>query len=111
MGKLYDSLLSDSSSNISRGTEVFRKRPRRRASEPTAKQILVQQRKNASYDFFNTYKESAKNYPDAADLQSVTINLYPIKTTSTSLSKPAQLRAELKQQSSAFVAAFSLTGF
>lgn len=69
MGKLYDSLLSGSSGKIGRvvvanlyGTEILRKRPRRRTSEPTAKQILVQQRMTSSYDFLNPYKEIAKNY-------------------------------------------------
>ncbi|MFA7448726.1 MAG: DUF6266 family protein [Weeksellaceae bacterium] len=69
MGKLYDSLLSGSSGKIGRvvvanlyGTEVLRKRPRRRTSEPTAKQNLVQQRMISSYDFLNPYKEIAKTY-------------------------------------------------
>ena len=69
MGKLYDSLLSGSSGKIGRvvvanlfGTEVLRKRPRRRTSEPTAKQVLVQQRMSLSYDFISPYKEFAKTY-------------------------------------------------
>lgn len=69
MGRLYDSLMSGSSGKVGRvvvanlyGTEVLRKRPRRRTSEPTAKQKLVQQRMIASYDFLNPYKEIAKTY-------------------------------------------------
>ena len=69
MGKLYDSLLSGSSGKIGRvvvvnlyGTEILRKRPRRRTSEPSAKQVLVQQRMTSSYDFLNPYKEIAKIY-------------------------------------------------
>lgn len=69
MGKLYDSLLSGSSGKIGRlvvanvyGTEILRKRPRKRTSQPTAKQNLVQLRMKRSYDFILPYKEFAKEY-------------------------------------------------
>lgn len=69
MGRLYDSLLSGSSGKVGRvvvanlnGTEVLRKRPRRRTSEPTPKQALVQQRMARSYEFLTPYKEFAKNF-------------------------------------------------
>lgn len=69
MGKLYDSLLSGSSGRIGRlvvanvdGTEILRKRPRKRTSQPSAKQNLVQLRMKRSYDFILPYKEFAKEY-------------------------------------------------
>lgn len=69
MGRLYDSLLSGSSGKVGRvvvanlyGTEVLRKRPRRRISEPTPKQALVQERMTKSYEFLTPYKEFAKQY-------------------------------------------------
>ena len=69
MGKLYDSLLSGSSGKIGRlvvanlfGTEILRKRPRKRTAAPTDKQLLVQQRMKRSYDFILPYKEFAREY-------------------------------------------------
>lgn len=69
MGRLYDSLLSGSSGKVGRvvvanvyGNEILRKRPRRRTSEPTPKQALVQERMTRSYDFLLPYKDFAKNY-------------------------------------------------
>lgn len=69
MAKLIDSLLSGSSGKVGRvvvsnlyGTEILRKRPRRRTSEPTAKQQLIQTRMTLSYQFLNPYKEFAKKY-------------------------------------------------
>jgi hypothetical protein len=69
MAKLIDSLLSGSSGKVGRvvvsnlyGTEILRKRPRKRTSEPTPKQQLVQIRMALSYQFLNPYKEFAKKY-------------------------------------------------
>lgn len=69
MGKLNDSLLSGSSGRTGRlvvanvsGTEILRVRPRKRTGQPSAKQLLIQERMKQCYDFILPYKAFASLY-------------------------------------------------
>lgn len=69
MGKLNDSLLSGSSGRTGRlvvanvaGTEILRVRPRKKTKEPSAKQLLIQERMKKCYDFILPYKAYASLY-------------------------------------------------
>ncbi|WP_027383550.1 DUF6266 family protein [Epilithonimonas caeni] len=63
MGKLYDSLLSGTSGRTGRivvanvyGNEITRTRPRKRNTQPTAKQLLIQNRMKRCAEFMQSYK-------------------------------------------------------
>ncbi|MPT31120.1 MAG: hypothetical protein E2600_05505 [Chryseobacterium sp.] len=63
MGKLYDSLLSGTSGRTGRivvanvyGNEITRTRPRKRNAQPTAKQLLIQNRMKRCAEFMQSYK-------------------------------------------------------
>lgn len=69
MGKLNDSLLSGSSGRTGRlvvanvaGTEILRVRPKKRTSEPSPKQLLIQERMKRCYAFILPYKGFASLY-------------------------------------------------
>jgi len=69
MGKLYDSLLSGTSGRTGRivvanvsGNEISRIRPRKRTSQPTAKQLLVQNRMKKCALFMQSYRGYACKY-------------------------------------------------
>lgn len=69
MSKLTDSLLSGSRGRIGRlvvanvyGTEILKSRPRKRTGNPTAKQVLVQNRMKQCGDFISGYRNFAKMY-------------------------------------------------
>ena len=66
MGKMYDSLLSGTSGRTGRivvanvfGNEITRIRPRKRTSQPTANQLLIQQRMKNCADFMQSYRSYA----------------------------------------------------
>jgi hypothetical protein len=63
MGKLYDSLLSGTSGRTGRivvanvyGNEITRIRPKKRTSQPTAKQLLIQNRMKRCAEFMQSYR-------------------------------------------------------
>ncbi len=63
MGKLYDSLLSGTSGRTGRivvanvyGNEITRIRPKKRTSQPTAKQLLIQNRMKKCAEFMQSYR-------------------------------------------------------
>ncbi len=63
MGKLYDSLLSGTSGRTGRivvanvsGNEITRVRPRKRTSQPTPKQLLIQNRMKRCAEFMQSYR-------------------------------------------------------
>lgn len=63
MGKLYDSLLSGTSGRTGRivvanvyGNEITRTRPRKRNTQPTTKQLLIQNRMKRCAEFMQSYK-------------------------------------------------------
>ena len=63
MGKLYDSLLSGTSGRTGRivvanvyGNEIARVRPKKRSSQPTAKQLLIQNRMKRCAEFMQSYR-------------------------------------------------------
>lgn len=63
MGKLYDSLLSGTSGRTGRivvanvyGNEITRVRPKKRSSQPTAKQLLIQNRMKRCAEFMQSYR-------------------------------------------------------
>lgn len=63
MGKLYDSLLSGTSGRTGRivvanvyGNEITRVRPKKRTSQPTAKQLLIQNRMKRCAEFLQSYR-------------------------------------------------------
>lgn len=69
MAKLNDSLLSGSSGRTGRlvvanvsGTEILRVRPRKKNTQPSPKQALIQERMKKCYDFILPYKAYASAY-------------------------------------------------
>lgn len=69
MGKLYDSLLSGTSGRTGRivvanvyGNEITRIRPKKRTSQPTAKQLLIQNRMKRCASFMQSYRGYACKY-------------------------------------------------
>lgn len=69
MGKLNDSLLSGTSGRTGRivvanvyGNEISRVRPKKRASQPTAKQMLIQNRMKKCAAFMQSYRAYACQY-------------------------------------------------
>lgn len=69
MGKLYDSLLSGTSGRTGRivvanvfGNEITRIRPKKRTSQPTAKQLLIQNRMKRCAEFMQSYRGYACKY-------------------------------------------------
>ena len=81
MGKLYDSLLSGTSGRTGRivvanisGNEISRIRPRKRTSQPTAKQLLVQNRMKKCALFMQSYKAYAcKHFGNRSGMKSIYI--------------------------------------
>jgi hypothetical protein len=69
MGKLTDSLLSGSYGRIGRlvvanvnGTEILKHRPKKHQKTTNTKQLLIQERMTACYDFLSNYKAYASKY-------------------------------------------------